>query len=74
MKENNIKIYKNVLFPYIGIFKWLLEKIKFDNIYVLSTLYKINNKRLIEEENIINLNNPNLKILFMLKNLEIIKI
>ena len=65
LKKNNIKIYKNVLFPHIGIFNLLIEKIKFDNIYVLSTLYKINNRRLIDEEEILlNLNNPNLKILF----------
>ena len=63
---NNINIndYKHVIFPHNGIFNLLIENFNIEYIYHINILYKINNKRLIGEWDILtNLANPKLEII-----------
>ena len=60
----NIRPYKNLLFPYSGIFNLLLENIQFNNIYHFTIVYKLGNKRLSGEKNILyNIAKPNFRII-----------
>lgn len=64
LKKNSIREYKNLLFPHSGIFSLLISKFdEIKNIYDLTIVYKLKDKRLLGEYEILsNLSNPNLEI------------
>lgn len=68
LKKNSIRECKNLLFPYSGIFNLLISKFEeIKNIYDLTIIYKLKDKRLIGEYEILfNLSNPNLEIIINL--------
>ena len=73
LKNNSIREYKNLLFPFSGIFNLLISKffLEIKNIYDLTIIYKLKDKRLIGEYEILfNLSNPNLEIIINLDRYE----
>jgi hypothetical protein len=65
-------MFKFLLFPHSGIFSLLISKFdEIKNIYDLTIVYKLKDKRLIGEYEILsNLSNPNLEIIINLDKYE----
>lgn len=60
----HIRELKNLMYPHSGIFNLIKNNIKIENIYHLTIVFKIKNKRLVGEKEILsNLSNSNLQII-----------